>query len=142
MNFVRRTLRQSDALKKGFSFLKPPNPFSFRSPKVKVSKFRKIYLQAFNRKNKFRSINLLTLICKHFFHEIRNFLVFDSRKFHPRKFLLVKISSLKVIEKWGLLKALTTWSLLQSDAIKKTFFLSGGFQPFFQHRTSRTTNWR
>lgn len=137
MNFVRRTLRQSDALKKGFSFLKPPNPFSFRSPKVKVSKFRKIYLQAFNRKNKFRSINLLTLICKHFFHEIGNFLVFDSRKF-----LLVKISSLKVIEKWGLLKALTTWSLLQSDAIKKTFFLSGGFQPFFQHRTSRTTNWR
>ena len=55
MNFVR-TLRQSDALKKvkkGFSFLEPPNPFSFRSPKVKV--------------NKFRSINLLTLIRKCFF---------------------------------------------------------------------------
>lgn len=60
----------------------------FRSPKLKGK-----------AKINSAKISLITLIRKTFFCEIYSFCDFVSRKFLPRKLFLVKISSLKEVEK-------------------------------------------
>ena len=70
----------------------------FRSPKLKVNIIKAKINSA--------KISLITLIRKTFFCEIYSFCDFVSRKFLPRKLFLVKISSLKEVEKWILLEEL------------------------------------
>ena len=69
---------------------------------MKINRYSLILLslknsrKSFIRENFFREISLMPLIRENFFREIRNFRDLHSRKYLPRKFLLAKISSLKV----------------------------------------------